>query len=85
MKVLVFCSTSKPLISSYLGINAVYRNSFDSLPSELIVIAHDNDRLSGDRGNLWGGGNYSNIDGFEYFDYSPNMLASRSSSRQIGH
>ena len=56
MKVLVFCSTSKPLISSYLGINAVYRNSFDSLPSELIVIAHDNDRLSGDRGNLWGGG-----------------------------
>lgn len=57
MKVLVFCSTSKPLISSYLGINAVYRNSFDSLPSELIVIAHDNDRLSGDRGNLcvWGG------------------------------
>ena len=42
MKVLVFCSTSKPLISSYLGINAVYRNSFDSLPSELIVIAHDN-------------------------------------------
>lgn len=56
MKVLVFCSTSKPLISSYLGINAVYRNSFDSLPSELIVIAHDNDRLSGDRGNLLGGG-----------------------------
>ena len=56
MKVLVFCSTSKPLISSYLGINAVYRNSFDSLPSELIVIAHDNDRLSGDRGNLGGGG-----------------------------
>lgn len=56
MKVLVFCSTSKPLISSYLGINAVYRNSFDSLPSELIVIAHDNDRLSGDRGNLWGRG-----------------------------
>lgn len=56
MKVLVFCSTSKPLISSYLGINAVYRNSFDSLPSELIVIAHDNDRLSGYRGNLWGGG-----------------------------
>lgn len=55
MKVLVFCSTSKPLISSYLGINAVYRNSFDSLPSELIVIAHDNDRLSGDRGNLCGG------------------------------
>ena len=55
MKVLVFCSTSKPLISSYLGINAVYRNSFDSLPSELIVIAHDNDRLSGDRGHLWGG------------------------------
>ncbi len=55
MKVLVFCSTSKPLISSYLGINAVYRNSFDSLPSELIVIAHDNDRLSGARGNLWGG------------------------------
>ena len=55
MKVLVFCSTSKPLISSYLGINAVYRNSFDSLPSELIVIAHDNDRLSGDRGNLLGG------------------------------
>ena len=55
MKVLVFCSTSKPLISSYLGINAVYRNSFDSLPSELIVIAHDNDRLSGDRGTLWGG------------------------------
>ncbi len=55
MKVLVFCSTSKPLISSYLGINAVYRNSFDSLPYELIVIAHDNDRLSGDRGNLWGG------------------------------
>lgn len=54
MKVLVFCSTSKPLISSYLGINAVYRNSFDSLPSELIVIAHDNDRLSGYRGNLWG-------------------------------
>ena len=60
MKVLVFCSTSKPLISSYLGINAVYRNSFDSLPSELIVIAYDNDRLSGDRGNLWwGGGNNS--------------------------
>uniref|UniRef100_UPI00267053CD hypothetical protein n=1 Tax=Sutterella wadsworthensis TaxID=40545 RepID=UPI00267053CD len=58
MKVLVFCSTSKPLISSYLGINAVYRNSFDSLPSELIVIAHDNDRLSGDRGNLWGGGKW---------------------------
>lgn len=56
MKVLVFCSTSKPLISSYLGINAVYRNSFDSLPSELIVIAHNNDRLSGDSGNLWGGG-----------------------------
>lgn len=56
MKVLVFCSTSKPLISSYLGINAVYRNSFDSLPSELIVIAHDNDRLSGNRENLWGGG-----------------------------
>lgn len=28
--------------------------SFDSLPSELIVIAHDNDRLSGYRGNLWG-------------------------------
>lgn len=56
MKVLIFCSTSKPLISSYLGINAVYRNSFDSLPSELIVIAHDNDRLSGDRGNLWWGG-----------------------------
>lgn len=55
MKVLVFCSTSKPLISSYLGINAVYRNSFDSLPSELIVIAHNNDRLGGDRGNLWGG------------------------------
>ena len=54
--VLVFCSTSKPLISSYLGINAVYRNSFDSLPSELIVIAHDNDRLSGNRENLWGGG-----------------------------
>lgn len=52
MKVLVFCSTSKPLISSYLGINAVYRNSFDSLPSELIVIEHNNDRLSGDRGNL---------------------------------
>ena len=52
MKVLVFCSTSKPLISSYLGINAVYRNSFDSLPSELIVIAHNNDRLSVDRGNL---------------------------------
>lgn len=44
-----FCSTSKPLISSYLGINAVYRNSFDSLPPELIVIAHDNDQLSGDR------------------------------------
>ena len=44
MKVLVFCFTSKPLISSYLDINAVYRNSFDSLPSELIVIAHDNDR-----------------------------------------
>lgn len=57
MKVLVFCSTSKPLVSSYLDINAVYRNSFDSLPSELIVIAHDNDRLSGDRGNLWGWGN----------------------------
>ncbi len=57
MKVLVFCSTSKPLISSYLDINAVYRNSFDSLPSELIVIAHDNDRLSGDRGNLCRGGN----------------------------
>lgn len=56
MKVLVFCSTSKPLISSYLGINAVYRNSFDSLPSELIVIAHNNDRLSGDRGNLCGEG-----------------------------
>ena len=55
MKVLVFCSTSKPLISSYLGINAVYRNSFDSLPSELIVIAHDNDRLSGDREICWGG------------------------------
>lgn len=43
MKVLVFCFTSKPLISSYLDINAVNRNSFDSLPSELIVIAHDND------------------------------------------
>lgn len=58
MKVLVFCFTSKPLISSYLDINAVYRNSFDSLPSELIVIAHDNDRLSGNRENLWvGGGN----------------------------
>ena len=56
MKVLVFCSTSKPLISSYLGINAVYRNSFDSLPSELIVIANDYDRLSRDRGKLWWGG-----------------------------
>ena len=55
MKVLVFCSTSKPLISSYLGINAVYRNSFDSLPSELIVIAHDNDRLSA-IGEICGGG-----------------------------
>ena len=61
MKVLVFCSTSKPLISSYLGINAVYRNSFDSLPSELIVITHDNDQLSGDRGNLWGGGGNNRI------------------------
>lgn len=55
MKVLVFCFTSKPLISSYLDINAVYRNSFDSLPSELIVIAHDNDRLSGNR-EICGGG-----------------------------
>lgn len=42
MKVLVFCSTFKTI---------------DIQPSELIVIAHDNDRLSGDRGNLWGGGN----------------------------
>ena len=46
MKVLVFCSTSKPLISSYLGINAVYRNSFDSLRlinGKILPVFHIND------------------------------------------
>ena len=33
MKVLVFCSTSKPLISSYLGINAVYTLKSSKAPT----------------------------------------------------
>ena len=41
-----FCSTSKPLISSYLGINSVYRNSFDSLRlinGKILPVFHIND------------------------------------------